>query len=166
MEERIIEEKEKKKKKKRGGKVKVIAALCIIALIIGALFFDLGGLGSQLGLPTFGPTEVTQPDSSPQPDIQEGPDIQEEPDIPEEPTEPVTVDEQEVPFSLVIRVAGDAIFHGDDPVTIDQLQSILDEHDDPGVMWELRDEQAILAVYEEVRILLMEQGAAFTETAG
>ena len=154
MEKRKIE---KKKKKKHGGKV--IIALCIIAFLLVGLSFDLGGLGSQLGLPTFGPTEVTQPDSPPQPDTSE------EPDTPEEPTEPDTIDEQAAPLSLVIRVAGDAIFHGDDPVTIAQLQSILDEHDGPGVMWELRDEQAILAVYEEARILLMEQGATFTETA-
>ena len=152
MEERKIEKEKKKKKKKHGGKV--IIACCIIAFLLGSLFFDLGGFGSQLGLPTFGPTEVTQPETPPQPDI------------PDEPTEPVTREEQAAPLSLVIRVAGDAIFHGDDPVTIAQLQSILDEHDGPGVMWELRDEQAILGVYEEVRILLVEQGAAFTETSG
>ena len=143
---------ERKKKKKHGGKI--VTGACILALILGGLFLDLGGLGSQLGLPTLGPTEVTQPEPPPAPP-EEAP--------PEDP-EPITG--EEAPLSLLIRVVGNSIFHGDEEITIAGLQNLLREYDEPGLVWELRDEQAILAVYEEVRVMLMEQDVTFTETSG
>ena len=147
----------KKKKKKRLGRV-LLVAIIAAALILGGLFFDLGGFGSQLGLPTFGPTEVEE----------EAPPVEEEEEPEDTPPEQAEngAGEEDLPPPLLIRVSGDLIFHGDEEVTIHQLQTLLREHDQPGLVWELRDEQAILAVYEEVRVLLMEHDVSFTETSG
>ena len=154
-----------KKKKKHGGKVAAGVCVCIIALLLVGLFLDLGGFGSQLGLPTFGQTEITQPEA-----------LSAEEAFPAEEDDPAEdsslgdlwapIDEAPEPISLLIRVSGDTIFHGDDEITVADLQALLLEHNEPGLVWELRDEQAILAVYEEVKVLLMEQGATFTETSG
>ena len=144
-----------KKKKKRLGKILLVLVIAAI-LVLAGLFFDLGGFGSQLGLPTFGPTEVEE----------EAPPVEEEPeDTPPQQAENGAGDEA-LPPPLLIRVSGESIFHGEEEINISQLRNLLREHDQPGLVWELRDEQAILAVYDEVRVLLMEYDVSFTETSG
>ena len=65
---------------------------------------------------------------------------------------------------LLIRIAGNTIYHGEQEITIGELAQILDELNQPGFVWELRDEQAIMETYENVKALLVENDIGFTET--
>ena len=146
----------KKKKKRRRG-LKVGICVCVlVALLLALLGFDIGGFGGQLGFPTLrqaeGEAEVTQPDTEEPADVI--------------PPEEEANDTEEDEFSFVISVSGDVILHGEQRLSIDQLRTLLLEWNQPTYLWELRDEQAIMAVYEEVRMLFVELDLAFIETAG
>jgi len=58
----------------------------------------------------------------------------------------------------IIRVVRDDIFHGDNLVTLGELEYILDELHSPYYGWELVDEQAISEVYDSVLSLMLERG--------
>jgi len=138
---------EKKKKKKGRGVKGGICLVAIAAVLLGFLGFDIGGFGGQIGFPTFAPDE---------------PQTQAEVQAEAPPQEPET---GERPLSLLISVSGDTILHDDNTITIGQLRNLLQERNQPEYVWELRDEQAVLAAYEEVRMLLLEHDVTFTETA-
>jgi len=140
----------KKKKKKHTGKI--VGGGCIIAaLIAGGMFLDFGdwGLGGGTGglpvMPVFGEAEtVANPNVA---------------DPPAETAPPASVDEgiQEEPLSLVIRVSGDSIIHGEETLdSIDELRARLIEFNQPDFVWTIRDERAILATLNEVQMLFDE----------
>ena len=67
---------------------------------------------------------------------------------------------------LIIRVVGNDIYHGYEPITLDDLVPLLEEINQPGYVWELRDVQAIMETYDNVKVLMEENGISFTERSG
>jgi hypothetical protein len=143
----------KKKKKKKHTK-KIVGGGCIVAaLIAGGMFLDLGALGLGEGtgglpaLPVFGEVETV-----------DNPNVADDPA--EETAPPSGTDEvaaEPEPLSLVIRVSGDSIIHGEEPLaSIDELRARLLEFNQPDYLWTIRDERAILATLNEVQMLFDE----------
>ena len=64
---------------------------------------------------------------------------------------------------LVIRVVNNRIYHGENEITLDELVPLLEELNQPGAIWELRDEQAIMETYELVRAIMHENEILFAE---
>jgi len=141
----------RKKKKKHTGKI--VGGGCIIAaLIAGGMFLDFGDLGLGAGtgglpaMPVFGEAETV-----------DNPNVAADP--PEETAPPPGTDEvaEPEPLSLVIRVSGDSIIHGEEPLaSIDELRARLLEFNQPDYLWTIRDERAILATLNEVQMLFDE----------
>jgi hypothetical protein len=152
------------KKKKTGRKVAAVCACGVVAVAALNLFtLDIGGLGGEWGLPSLINQEDNGTDNNQAPDTPNVSDVDEVPEPTETPppTLPIIVDPLQP-----IRVVGDVIMHGEDEVTIDELRDIVLEQSQPGLIWELRGERAILAVIDEVRLLLRDMDAEFRETSG
>jgi len=58
----------------------------------------------------------------------------------------------------VIRVVRDSIYHGEQEITIGELEQILDELGGQNHEWELVDEQAISETYDNVLALMLGRG--------
>ena len=167
-----------KKKKSNSAYYKVAAACVAVVCILGALAFlfgdggfglgdGFGGIGGRGGDSNNGgshyagqndvngeETTSTETDTA----GQETEDNEYDPE--QDPEDDTTVVEPPV---LVIRVVSNTIYHGEQEVTIDELVQIFDEINQPGLTWELRDEQAIMETFANVRALMNEHGILFTE---
>lgn len=149
------------KKKKKGGKTKMAAGACVAAvLLLSGLGLDIGGFGSGIGFPTFAPDNQNTNNPNAEDVFVETPLDEDS----EQATPPVGEGQEELPLSLLIRVSGDSIIHNDQPLSIDELRVLLTEANQPDHIWELQDDQAIMAMYNEVRMLLIEKGVRYEET--
>jgi hypothetical protein len=128
----------KKKKKKHLGKIIV---LCCVLLLIGALAFDLGGIGSGLGIPTFrtqdGDTTNGDNDATQTQDDDDG----------EEQDDPITYapgteDTEPVPVRI-ITLNYDTILHGDREIDMDELSNLFERDRASGEGWEMHDVDGI-----------------------
>ena len=151
--------KKDKKKKKGYGKVFGFCVVvgCIAALLWGAGHFGLGG-----GILPWGQIEsgngnggYTGQTNQPQ---DEAPPPQETNEAPYEPGN----DDESAP-ELLIRVSRDIIYHGEQQISIDDLVPLLEQLNQPGYVWELHDDQAIVETYENVKTLMRENGIEFIE---
>ncbi|MCL2403990.1 MAG: hypothetical protein FWC92_00445 [Defluviitaleaceae bacterium] len=154
-----------KKKKKGYGKVLGFCAIvgCVAALFWGAGYFGFGGgiLPWAYGDGTNGTSNgngnnngaYTAQDNQYQDTSQVDPD--ETANIPGE--------DEVLPPVLIIRVTRGEIYHGDRQISIYELVPILEELNQPGYVWELHDDQAIVETYENVIALMRESGVYFTE---
>ena len=147
----------KKKKKKGYGKVVGFCAVvgCIAALLWGAGQFGLGG-----GLLPWG--QVNGGNGSGDGGYAQQNGQQEAPPVHIEPEEDTAAGE-EVPPVLIIRVVRDTVYHGDRQISIDELMPLLEEISQPGDVWELYDDQAIVGTYETVIALMRDSGVEFIE---
>jgi len=66
-------------------------------------------------------------------------------------------------INLTIRVSGNTIYHGEDEVSSYALIRLFEGINQPGFVWELVDDQAILETLENVRMLMRENGVDFTD---
>ena len=64
---------------------------------------------------------------------------------------------------LVIRVVRDRVYHGEQEIDMDGLMTALDLYNQPGYVWELHDDQAIVETYDNVRAVMLENGIEFVE---
>ena len=158
MEQRL--QRPQRKKKKHYGKV---ACGCLALLLAGGLFFDFGGFGSGLGLPTFqqGDNGDSNGYEAPPPPTDNTPLVTPSPS-PETTPEPPPYSGHETPL-LEIRVSGSTITHGDQELTLDELRTLLEGVSHFDYTWDLFDERAIDAYYEEVRNLFAELSIAVRE---
>jgi len=155
----VLKNKKTGKKKKGGGKTKMAAGACVaVALVLSGLGLDIGGFGSGLGLPTFSPENITGSNAE---DVFV--EIPTEEDV-ELTTTSDNENQEEAPLSLLIRVSGDSIIHNDQSLSIAELRELLTEVNQPEHIWELRDEHAIMATYNEVLMLLNEKGVRYEAT--
>jgi len=151
-----------KKKNKHYGK---IACGCALLVLAGGLFFDFGGFGSGLGLPTF--NQGDNGDNGDSNGYDAPPPYDNEPLINPTPTPEVTPDPPpytglETPL-LEIRVTGSTIMHGDEEITLDELRELLESVSHRDYTWELHDDRAIVASYNEVRDLFTSLSIAVRE---
>jgi len=157
----------KKKKKKKGYyKVAGFCAIvgCVAALLWGAGYFGLGGGGGDgFGLPFTqssgnngsGGQENNQAHTQTPPpqDTQE----------PQEPQDENGEGQEDPAPELVIRVVHDAIYHGQQEITLDDLVPLLERLNQPGYVWELHDDRAIVETYETVVAIMRENAIEFVE---
>jgi len=148
---------ENEKKKKKGAYGKVLG-FCIIVGGIAAL---LGWLGVGGGLGLFGgngngdnvngtSNGAGAGDYAP---------YEQDADYEEPPEDDVGNDfVYEEPHLFTIRVVYDRIYHGDEPISLEQLEEIIDETDHPGAEWELVDERAYVGYLDLVRALMESRG--------
>jgi len=136
------------KKKKKGSYGKVLGyctAVGCTALLVAWLFGD--GIGFGLGGPGGGSNGGNGTNggySAPQDEtyhVVVTPGGQDEPD--DQQQEDTAIPEPEVPV-LIIRVVNSDIYHGDDAITLDDLGRLFDDINQPGFLWELHDEYAIM----------------------
>ena len=161
--------KEEKKKKKSYGKV---IGFCVVVAIIASLFgWGFGGGG---GWPwargnngrgdgryeTSGNYDNGDGYQTDNGYVGDGADNGNADDYYTQPDENGLTDAPEPPPELVIRVSEGLIFHGDseDDITLARLEELLLELNQPGDIWELRDEQSVVEVFANVRALLAELG--------
>ena len=156
----------KDKKKKKGSYGKVLG-FCIIVGCVAVLFNWLGGagfgIGGDFGLP-FGLGSdgngsnssgyAAENDNNLTQDV--GTTSSEEPDDDDAAIEP----------ELLIRVVYNRIYHGELEITIEEFTQLLEDINQADLVWELRDEHAIMETYENVRTLMQDNGIVFTETRG
>ena len=149
-----------KEKKKKSSYGKVLG-FCIIVGCLAAFLawltgggFGFGGIGLPFGLGGNGNGNgggyATDNGAPPQDDQNYSAYEPGGYDTPEEP-------------ELLIRVVQNTIYHGEREITIDDLVPLFEELNQPGLIWELRDEQAILETYENVKAILLENEIVFTE---
>jgi len=165
---------EKKKKKKKGAYGKVLGFCVLVGCIATALaWLGSGSLGfggnGNFGLPFLG-----QQDSNDNGDNNGG-----EYYAPPEDNDTNNTDDTngndddngtndngdtvvDEPVELVIRVVGNAIYHGENEITAEELVRLFNDVNQPGFTWELRDEQAIMETFENVRVLMRENGIYYT----
>ena len=67
---------------------------------------------------------------------------------------------------LTITVRVDSIYHGDEPVDIDDLEDLLLALHQPGFEWELLDDNAIYGTIQNVRTIMNNNGIDFVERLG
>jgi len=159
----------KKKKKYRGKVVGTCACACIIAAFLWGIGFDGIGFGGGGG-GFFGGGDgngngnggqYTAPPSGNDTDESDNNGTQNQDN---ETSGDENGNGAQYAAILLIRVVEDSIYHGDEPITMDQLPGILQEH--PGQVWELRGERAIMATYEAVRLVLQENDVEYRQTEG
>ena len=152
------------KKKKKGYGRKFVGTCvvvgCIAALLWGAGNFGLGGgllpWGQGEGFSIIGSGDGSAPaQNQPQNETSGAGNANDAPDE--------TGDVEETAPVLLIRVARDRIYHGEDEIDIDGLMQILDELNQPGYVWELYDDQAIAGTYDNVKAIMLENGIEFIE---
>jgi len=160
---------EEKKKKKKGNYGKV-AGYCVVVGCAAALLAWLvgdggfgfgegfGGLGGGQGQNGANGGYNAYQEQAYNPDVVAG--EQHEPE--DEHINDPNIPEPELPV-LIIRVVNNNIYHGDDPISTDDLVRLFEDINQPGFVWELRDEQAIMETYENVKVLMNENGIVFTE---
>ena len=160
--------KEKKKKKGNYGKVLGFCVVVGCAAALLAWIMGDGGFGFGDGFGGIGGSGPGGNGNGSNGTVQEG-----QYDPPADTTATETSDDddrtiQEIefvaePLVLIIRVVNNLIYHGDNEVTLDDLAILFNEVSHQDLMWELRDEQAIMETYENVIALMQEHGIAFTE---
>ena len=65
--------------------------------------------------------------------------------------------------SLIIMISGEQIMHGNREVTLQELTSIVLEINTPDDTWELWDNQAIKATYDQAKAVLIDNAIRFEE---
>ena len=151
------------KKKKKGGKGKwAVGGACVAAAALLGLGFDVGGLGSGMGFPTF--DIANESNGSSNGSYTSTPEIPIEVQNQEEVTNTPDGTGEEVP--LLIRISGDTIVHDGQTVSINELREIVLRRSRPDDIWEVRDERGIAIVHEEVLMMLRDNEITFTETSG
>ena len=157
-------------KKKKGNYGKVLG-FCAVVACAAALLGWLGGVGGGFGLPFGGGGNgggngdgngANGGGYSVQDEVTPGDNQDATADTQDEEGDISTPPVEEPPV-LLIRVVNDRIYHGDVEITIDELVGILEALNQPDYVWELRDEQAIMETYENVRVLMLETGIMITE---
>ena len=155
------------KKKKRGGYKKTLGACAVVAFILAALGLDIGGFGSGMGLGLGLPTintdnavnavvEVFAPATQ-----VEDQNVQElQATIPQE----IEDELESAQVSLTITISGDYIIYDEQRITKEELEQLLIAINQPYHIWELQDNQAIMATYNDVRMLLIESNIRFEES--
>ena len=154
----------KKKKKGSYGKVLGFCVIvgCVAALLFGAGHFGLGGGFLPCGQGDGGirgdriggiPVQYLPPETP-------APASQEANDTPGQPGE--GEDGYQVP-ELSIRITRDRIYHDGQEIDMDGLLQTLEALNQPGDIWEVHDDQAIVQVYDDVIALLRENGIEFIE---
>ncbi|MCL2527474.1 MAG: hypothetical protein FWE42_03565 [Defluviitaleaceae bacterium] len=162
-------ETEKKKKKKKGAYGKVLGfcvlascAALVLAFFGGDGFGFGGGSGFGLGGPGGngnGTANGTSGSGYSQGEYVPG-DNYEDDNNQENGSDGVINDE---PVNLTIRVSGNNIYHDQDEVTSYELIRLFEEVNQPGLIWELVDDQAIHETLVTVRALMNENGVDFVE---
>ena len=65
--------------------------------------------------------------------------------------------------SLIITISGEQIMHGNREITLQELSSIVLEINTPDDTWELWDNQAIKATYDQAKAVLIDNAIRFEE---
>ena len=138
----------KRKKKRRGGRY-LVGAVCCAAIIGLAWFLPFDGLGFGDGF-GFG-TNSDDSGYSTNDDSNGNGDSAEQDGG------------NESAASQVVIVRGDSISHNGVDVSLDELSTIIANYS--GAAWELRGEQAIAAVIDDVQALLRDHGVDYTMTS-
>jgi len=168
----MIGKRKDKKKKKMSLKSKAAVGGCaIIAFILATLGLDIGGLGSGMGLaiPAFAPAEQqtehnpSDDANTPAPDTEQATDSQQADGDTAQGSDHEDIPE---PLSRLISITGDSIIHNGQTLSPIELIEFILQVNQPDYIWELRDDHAIMATYNEVRMLLIENDVRFEETAG
>jgi len=73
------------------------------------------------------------------------------------------VEHAEEERSLIITISGEQIMHGNREVTLQELASIVLEINTPDDVWELWDNQAIKATYDQAMAVLIDNAIRFEE---
>ena len=157
----------KKEKKKKGNYGKVLGFCAVVACLAALLGWGFGGNGFGLGTGGFGPFGGSgdgnggdNDTGSGYTEYTENQTANEDPNANPDEADYQNGDTNGAAIEVVrtIRVVRDDIFHGQQQVTIGELEYILDELYSPNEEWEIVDEQAISEVFDAVLALMIERG--------